>query len=135
LRIERRNPLVCLMVVHFFSIANLNLWAREAPHIQMQNGVGQLIVDGRPFLILGGELGNSSAGRAAEADAIVPKVARLHGNTILMPVAEQIEAKEGNFDFSILDHWIEVARQNNVHLVLLWVGSWKNGFSSYAPAW
>jgi len=124
------------MVLHFVGIANLNLWAREAPHIQMQSGVGQLMVDGRPFLILGGELGNSSAGTAAEADAIVPNVARLHVNTILLPVAwEQIEPKEGNFDFSILDHWIEVARQNNVHLVLLWFGSWKNGFSNYAPAW
>src|SRR5215469_3428614 len=124
------------MVLHFVGIANLNLWAREAPHIQMQNGAAQLMVDGRPFMIRGGELGNSSAGTAAEADAIVPNVARLYVNTILMPVAwEQIEPKEGTFDFSILDHWIDVARENQVHLVLLWFGSWKNAFSNYAPAW
>jgi beta-galactosidase GanA len=53
-----------------------------------------------------------------------------------MPVAwEQIEPKEDSFDFSILDHWIETARKNNVHLVLLWFGSWKNAFSNYAPSW
>lgn len=112
------------------------LQAAELPHIQMVNGTGQLIVNGHPFLILGGELGNSSSASAAQADAIIPKLATIHVNTILMPVAwEQLEPKEGNFDFSILDHWIEVARAHKVHLVLLWFGSWKNAFSNYAPSW
>jgi hypothetical protein len=109
---------------------------REVPHIKMENGAGQLIVNGEPFLILGGELGNSSAGTGAQADLIIPKIAAMHVNTILMPVAwEQIEPKEGSFDFSILDHWIETARAHNMHLVPLWCGSWKNAFSNYAPSW
>lgn len=96
----------------------------------------QLLVDGRPLVIFGGELGNSSAGTAAQADEILPRMAKLHLNTVLMPVAwEQIESEEGKFDFSILDHWIDVARGQNLHLVLLWFGSWKNAFSEYAPAW
>ena len=112
------------------------LYAAELPRIEMKNGTGQLIVNGQPFLILGGELGNSSAGTDSEADLIIPKLAGMHVNTILMPVAwEQIEPKEGNFDFGILDHWMETARKHNVHLVLLWFGSWKNAFSNYAPAW
>jgi beta-galactosidase GanA len=110
--------------------------AIELPHVRIENGAGQLIVRGQPFLILGGELGNSSAGTAARAEEILPKLALLHVNTVLMPVArEQIEPSEGHFDFSILDHWIEVARKQNVHLVVLWFGSWKNAFSSYAPSW
>jgi hypothetical protein len=53
-----------------------------------------------------------------------------------MPVAwEQVEPSEGTFDFSILDHWIDVARAQRLHLVLLWFGSWKNSVSSYVPAW
>lgn len=136
MRIEPRTTLVGLIILHLVAIANGDLRGSETPHIQVQNGTGQLIVDGRPFLIRGGELGNSSAGTAAEADAIVPNVARLHGNTILMPVAwQQIEPKEGSFDFSILDHWIDVASENHVRLVLLWFGTWKNAFSNYAPAW
>jgi len=123
---------VSLSIV-LFSFA---LHAAELPHIRQENGTGQLIVKGRPFLILGGELGNSSAGTAAQADVIIPKLAALHVNTILIPVAwEQIEPGEGSFDFSILDHWIETARGRNLHLVLLWFGSWKNAFSNYAPAW
>lgn len=31
MRIERRNSLICLMVVHFLGFANLNLGARETP--------------------------------------------------------------------------------------------------------
>src|SRR5258708_10820772 len=112
------------------------LHATELPHIKMENGTGQIIVNGRPFLILGGELGNSSAGTAEEADSIVPKLASMHVNTILMPVSwEQVEPKEGSFDFSILDHWMQTARKHNTHLVLLWFGSWKKAFSTYSPPW
>ena len=115
---------------------NLPLHAAELPHIQMLNGTGQLIVNGHPFLILGGELGNSSSATSAQADAIIPKLASMHVNTVLIPVAwEQLEPKENNFDFGILDHWMEVARAHKMHLVLLWFGSWKNAFSNYAPAW
>lgn len=108
----------------------------ELPRISKSGTGGQLIVDGKPYLIFGGELGNSSAGTAAQADSILPRLSAMHVNTVLMPVAwEQIEPAKGTFDFTILDRWIDVARQQHLHLVLLWFGSWKNGVSSYAPAW
>jgi beta-galactosidase GanA len=114
----------------------LGLHAAEPPRLRMENGAGQLMVNGQPFLILGGELGNSSAGTAAQADVILPKLAVMHVNTVLMPVAwEQLEPKEGAFDFSILDHWVDSARAHKLRLVLLWFGSWKNAFSNYAPGW
>jgi beta-galactosidase GanA len=109
---------------------------QDLPVVRIENGASQLILHGQPFLVLGGELGNSSAGTAAQADSILPRLARLHFNTVLMPVAwGEIEPEEGHFDFSVVDHWIEVARQQHLHLVFLWFGSWKNAFSEYAPAW
>ena len=79
--------------------------AAEVPRIAKSAVGGQLIVNGKPYLILGGELGNSSAGTAAQADSILPQIAKVHVNTVLMPVAwEQIEPVEGSFDFSILEH-------------------------------
>jgi hypothetical protein len=110
--------------------------AQDLPHLQRQGGTTQFILDGKPFLILGGELHNSASGTAEQADLILPKLAHAHLNTVVTPVSwELIEPAEGKFDFSILDHWIAVARAQRLHLVLLWFGSWKNGFSSYAPEW
>jgi len=107
---------------------------RTSPHIDQQTG--QFLLNGQPFLMVGGELGNSSSGTAAQADVILPRLAQMHLNTVLTPVLwEQIEPTEGNFDFSVIDHWIATAREQHLHLVLLWFGSWKNATSGYAPAW
>lgn len=124
--------LVCMFGVFFGASAV----AQQPPVVRMENGASQFLVQGKPFLMLGGELGNSSAGTAAQADTILPRLAKLHFNTVLTPVAwEEIEPQEGHFDFSIPDHWIDVARQQHLHLVFLWFGSWKNAMSEYAPAW
>jgi hypothetical protein len=129
------------MMKRFLFAISLFAWlataaAADLPKVVLENGASQLLVHGKPYLMLGGELGNSSAGTAAQADTILPRLASLHVNTVLMPVAwEQIEPVEGRYDFHVLDHWIAVARQQRMHLVLLWFGSWKNGFSEYASAW
>lgn len=133
-----RRPTISFLLALFVALlqAASQLAAQDIPHLDRSPSSTQLIVGGRPFLILGGELGNSSAGTAAQADDILPRVARLHINTVLMPVAwEQVEPVQGSFDFTILDHWIEQARSQHLHLVLLWFGSWKNALSSYAPEW
>lgn len=112
--------------------------AAAAPPRLLRQAVGgwRLVVQGKPFLVRGGELGNSSAGTAAQADTILPRLAAEHFNTVLMPVAwNEIEPAQRRFDFSIPDHWIAVARRQHLRLVLLWFGSWKNAFSSYAPEW
>ena len=47
----------------------------------------------------------------------------------------QMEPEQGKFDFAVVDGLIQEARKNNLKLVFLWFGSWKNGLSSYAPYW
>jgi beta-galactosidase GanA len=96
----------------------------------------QLIVDGKPFIILGGELGNSSATTPQYMQPIWSKLKMMNLNTVLMPVYwELIEAQEGTFDFSLYEDLIVEARKNELKIVFLWFGSWKNSMSSHAPAW
>ncbi len=100
------------------------------------HGTTQLVVDGKPFLIRGGELENSSASSAQFLQTVWPKLDAMHINTVLAPVSwELIEPQEGHFDFRSVDAVIAGARQHRMHAVLLWFGSWKNSMSSYVPAW
>lgn len=110
--------------------------ADTTPHLERRGKATQLVVDGHPFLILGGELHNSSSSSLAYLKPIWPRLAGLHLNTVLAPVAwESIEPEEGRFDFSLVDGLLEGARQNKLRLVILWFGAWKNTFSTYVPAW
>ncbi|GAB3565628.1 DUF5597 domain-containing protein [Spirosoma luteolum] len=106
------------------------------PHLRKQGTATQLIVDNRPMLILGGELGNSSASDLTYMAPIWDRLRQMHVNTILTPVYwELLEPREGTFDFTLVDGLLQGARQHNQKLVLLWFGSWKNSMSCYAPAW
>ena len=68
--------------------------------------------------------------------SVWPRLTAMHMNTVLLPVAwETIEPEEGKFDFTVVDGLLEDARANNLKLVILWFGAWKNTFSSYAPGW
>jgi beta-galactosidase GanA len=65
-----------------------------------------------------------------------PRLSAMHMNTVLLPVAwETIEPEEGKFDFKTVDGLLAGARANNLRLVVLWFGAWKNTYSSYVPAW
>lgn len=96
----------------------------------------QLIVDGKPFLILGGELGNSSASSRSWLAPAWPRLRAMHLNTVLAPVSwELIEPVEGRYDFASVDGLVEDARAHGLRLGLLWFGAWKNSMSTYVPAW
>jgi beta-galactosidase GanA len=67
---------------------------------------------------------------------IWPRLAATPMNTVLTPLSwELIEPQEGKYDFALVDGLLEQASQNKLKVVFLWLASWKNGMSSYAPAW
>ncbi len=99
------------------------------------SGVYQLLVDGKPFIILGGQVNNPSAFPDRMRRAW-PEFKALHANTIEFPVYwDSIEPVEGKFDFSGFDEIVRGLRQQNLRAILLWFGTWKNGAMDYTPAW
>jgi hypothetical protein len=106
------------------------------PRLVKQGDITQLEVDGEPFLILGGELHNSSSSSLDYMKPIWPKLEQMNLNTVLAAVSwDLIEPKEGQFDFTLVDGMIKEARRHDLHLIILWFGSWKNGISHYVPSW
>jgi len=112
------------------------LKAQEIPYLQKKGTATQLMVDKKPFLILGGELGNSSASSFQDIERDFPKLQKMGLNTVLVPVYwDLIESEEGKYDFSLIDKSIDQAEKNNLKVVFLWFGSYKNSMSCYAPLW
>ena len=72
-------------------------------------------LSGLPCPILGGELSNSAATSVEDIDEVMPRMRALGLNTVLVP--------------------IDVARHEQLHVVFLWFGVWKNSMSCYAPGW
>jgi GH35 family endo-1,4-beta-xylanase len=100
----------------------------QIPHLRKTGVAQQLVVNGRPFLSLAGELQNSSLTSAEYMDTAWQKLVETNVNTVLGCVTwEDIEPVEGQFNFSELDKIILGARKHGLHLVLLWFGSFKNG--------
>lgn len=123
--------LLLIALTHFVTIA-----ADIPKLIRTSNGSVNLILNGKPFLILGGELMNSSA---STLENMAPKwktIKQLNVNTVLLPITwEQFEPEEGTFDYSLAEGLIKQAREYDMKLIFLWFGSWKNATSGYAPHW
>lgn len=117
-----------LGVLCIFSASTQN----TIPHLKNN----QLIVDGKPYLMIAGELHNSSASSIPYMEALWPKLKDLNLNTVLASVSwDQFEPEEGKFDYELIDDLIANAEKNDLKLVIIWFASWKNGQSSYAPVW
>lgn len=105
-------------------------------HLEKRGAVTHLVVNGKPYLALAGELLNNAASTAENARPVWARLSKANVNTVLVGVGwGWTEPEQGKFDFTALDGALQDARANNLHIVLLWFGSWKNGTSSYPPAW
>jgi beta-galactosidase GanA len=113
----------------------LSVAAADLPSLRKQGTATQLIVDGQPFLMRGGELENSS-GEPAYLRRFWPKFKALNMNAVVVPVYwNLLEPVEGKYDFSTIDGLVSDAHANGMRLVFLWFGTWKNSMSCYAPDW
>lgn len=130
--LARRATLILLVAAFQAAVTG----AAEIPHLVRHGTATQLIVDDKPFVMLAGELHNSSASSLEYMEPMWDKLVALNLNTVLAAVTwELIEPAEGQFDFSLVQGLLEGAREHDLKLVLLWFGSWKNGVSSYIPTW
>ncbi|MDH6304399.1 hypothetical protein M2459_001132 [Parabacteroides sp. PF5-5] len=128
-----KNCFILLGILCF----SCSLWGQTSlPYLKSQGTATQLIVDGNPYLILGGELGNSSASSFEDIEQIFPKLQRMGLNTVLVPAYwDLIEPVEKSYDFTLIDKVIHEAREHQLKVVFLWFGAWKNSMSCYAPLW
>ncbi|ROQ60406.1 glycosyl hydrolase family 35 [Rathayibacter sp. PhB152] len=95
-----------------------------------------LEVEGKPFTVLGAEIHNSSSSTSEAISRSFARVRELGANTVLAPVAwDLFEPEENVFDTTLVLAMLEAASAHDLRLIPLWFGSWKNGQSSYVPAW
>lgn len=108
----------------------------QKSELRVHGDAVQLVVEGKPFLVLGGELGNSSAACSQDIEVNFAKLHRMGLNTVLVPAYwDLLEPVEGKFDFTLTDKVLEEARKHDLKVVFLWFGAWKNSMSCYAPLW
>jgi hypothetical protein len=109
---------------------------KPVPGIEKTGSSYRLLVDGSPYLMLSGQVHNSDTSNLDDLNRSLDVLANWHANTAEVPIYwEAIEPAEGQFDFSSVDMAIQAARKRDLHLVLLWFGTWKNGESHYVSEW
>ncbi len=130
-----RSTLIYTLLLPLLCVVPSQIQAQQMPHLESRDGHFTMVVDGKPFLILGAQINNSSSWPSTLPKAW-PALEDLHVNTVEAPVYwEQMEPKQGSFDFSTVDLLVNGAREHHLHLVLLWFGTWKNGQAHYVPEW
>ncbi|HMG93031.1 MAG TPA: DUF5597 domain-containing protein [Chryseolinea sp.] len=108
----------------------------QIPRLEKKANTSKLIVDGKPFIILGGELHNSTGSDKEAIGQVCKELKDMGLNTILgYAYWEFIEPVEGTYNFELVDELVQRASENQLKIVLVWFGSWKSTASTYTPAW
>ena len=117
------------------------------PQIVKQGAKYTFLVDGKPFLILGGQVDNFSSWLPGpsyhtvlpipdEIAKVLPGFKSYNANTIEFPVHwGYIEPKEGEFDFAAFDQIVRDIRAHSLRAIVLWFGTWKGGDDTFLPDW
>ena len=108
---------------------------KPIPQLVKKDGKFTFLVDGKPFIILGGQVNNDSA-FPDRMDRAWAKFKTMSLNTVEYPVYwNEIEPQEGKFDFRDFDIILRKARSEGFRVIMLWFGTWKNGAMDWAPNW
>ena len=133
-----KSSIIIFLLTNFITSCAIRASCQNTsiPHLQKKGTATQLIVEGKPFLMLAGELHNSSTSSLDYMRPLWQKMKDKKLNTVIAAVSwELIEKEQGQFDFSLVDSMIAGARSKGLHLVVIWFASWKNGGSTYMPSW
>jgi hypothetical protein len=110
--------------------------ASRIPHLEKHGTATRLVADDQPLLLLAGELHNSTCGGFEYMRPVWKKMAGKNLNSVIATISwELIEPEEGRYDFRLVDSIIAGAGKEDLKLVLIWFGSWKNAGSVYIPSW
>lgn len=121
----------------FILLINIHLFAQKSiPYLAKNGKATQLMVNNEPFLMIAGEVHNSSASTVEYMKPLFSKLKQMNLNSVFVTLAwEQFEPEEGKYDYTLVNEIIKNAKENNLKVCLLWFASWKNGESSYTPMW
>ena len=92
------------------------------PALVPQDGITHFEVDGKPFLMLTGELHNSTSTSESYMESIGVWEQMKHGhfNTVIASCSwDVIENEPGHYDFTSVDHIIRNARKNGLKVVMI----------------
>lgn len=126
----------CIQPVNDRSNPGSQTSSSQIPHLEKQGTATRLVIQGKPFLMISGELHNSTCGGFESMKPVWKRMAQKNLNSVIASVSwELIEPEEGKFDFALVDSLIAGARKENLKVALIWFASWKNASSVYMPSW
>ncbi|KXH52137.1 DNA recombination protein [Colletotrichum nymphaeae SA-01] len=103
--------------------------AKAPPRFKKEGDYHRLIVDGKPFLILGVEVLPSTSSSAAYMARKWQDIKALGLNTVLLAVTwEVFEPKEGQFNRNLVASLVAQAREAGIRVIISWFGSMKGDF-------
>jgi hypothetical protein len=136
MKAKRIYSLILICMVSFSCKHQTQTMLKEIPHLEKKGNTTQLIVDGKPFIALCGELTNNAATSLDYMKPVWPLLAQSNLNSVIAGISwAMVEPEEGKFNFDIVGAVINEARNNNLKLIFIWFASWKNSMSSYIPDW
>ena len=109
--------------------------AKPIPKLVQDGAKYTFLVDGKPFLMLGGQVDNRVF-VPAEMAKLLPGFQSYHANTVEFPVPwKLVEPTEGQFEFAAFDQIVRDIRAHGLRAIPLWFGTWKGDETTYLPDW